>query len=83
MERKIIINLFIRFLKENGVYGEYKIARKDVDVFLNRMTYRNFIVSAFDWFRYPKVDWGDLHAQWNEVLYKYEKLCYDLERTIY
>ena len=80
MEQKAIINLFIRFLKEKGVYKEYRKARKNVDEFLHITSYYSFVIEAFCWSDYGNVDWCEIHNQWNQILIEYQK--HDLERAI-
>jgi hypothetical protein len=78
------INLFFRFLKENGLYtyytnimknkprGEYIIIYNgDIETFFEKCPPRKWTTSCFSWSTYDiygVVDWSCVHYLWAKLL---------------
>lgn len=86
MRQEMYIALFIKFLKENNVYSEYKKLWlngrrdcKDFKVWIFRTNPCNYLFSAFNW---PSSDWSLLHSRWLKLIVKSEKLYIKHEREL-
>lgn len=80
MKKEMYIALFIKFLKENNVYSEYKELWEnnktvggilDIKKWLFKANTHNYLYSAFSW---PSVRWCSLHNRWLRLIEKSEKL---------
>lgn len=84
MKSKIILKLFLAFLKKNNVLEEYvKNLERDkegknesIRFIVNCCSYQpsNLLMHAFVWkdfkLKNKRFTWGDLHKQWNILLLK-------------
>ena len=81
MKKEMYIALFIKFLKENNVYSEYKelwtdnrkdlVASPNMKEWLFKTNTCNYLFSAFSW---PSDLWCPLHNRWLKLIAKSEKL---------
>ena len=81
MKKEMYIALFIKFLKENNVYSEYKelwadnrkslVAPPNPKEWLFGANTCNYLFAAFSW---PSHDWSLLHNRWLRLIEKSEKL---------
>jgi hypothetical protein len=81
MKQEMYIALFIKFLKENNVYSEYKelwadnrkslVASPNPKEWLFKANTCNYLFSAFSW---PSDCWCQLHKRWLRLIEKSEKM---------
>jgi len=68
---KVKYTHFSEFMRERNIFDEYNKFRyfyvqEKLSDFLKRTDPKNYILDAFRWKRFSKIDWEKLNDDWNK-----------------